>query len=107
MFAPRTDRAARVRSRLMTDQPEDPTQVPGETPIQRALRLKKAALAAKTTTGGPATPFRLTPTEEALREAQPDAFIVYRLYDVAREARVFRVRAVQPSMSQPSANVPV
>ncbi|CAN5374793.1 hypothetical protein BH10PSE4_BH10PSE4_11950 [soil metagenome] len=31
----------------MTDQPEDPTQVPGETPIQRALRLKKAALAAK------------------------------------------------------------
>ena len=64
-------------------------------------------IAAKTTTGGPATPFRLTPTEEALREAQPDAFIVYRLYDVAREARVFRVRAVQPSMSQPSANVPV
>jgi len=31
----------------MTDQPEDPSDVPGETPIQRALRLKKAALAAK------------------------------------------------------------
>jgi hypothetical protein len=53
-------------------------------------------IAVKTTTGGPATPFRLTPAEEALREAQPGAFIVYRLYDVAREARVFRVRA-QPS----------
>ena len=52
-------------------------------------------IAVKTTTGGPATPFRLTPAEEALRETQPDAFIVYRLYDVAREARVFRVRAVR------------
>lgn len=35
----------------MTDQPEDPSdiapEIPGETPIQRALRLKKAALAAK------------------------------------------------------------
>ena len=32
----------------MTDQPEDPiAEIPGETPIQRALRLKKAALAAK------------------------------------------------------------
>ncbi|WP_246263492.1 protein NO VEIN domain-containing protein [Caulobacter soli] len=71
-------------------------------------------IAVKTTTGGPATPFRLTPVEEALREAQPGAFIVYRLYDVAREARVFRVRAQpavqaspdQPSMSQPSAILP-
>jgi hypothetical protein len=72
-------------------------------------------IAVKTTTGGPATPFRLTPAEEALRAAQPDAFIVYRLYDVAREARLFRVRAAQPqpqvqvqaSMSQPSATQPV
>ena len=66
-------------------------------------------IAVKTTTGGPATPFRLTPLEEALREAQPEAFIIYRLYDVAREARVFRVRAQpasQPSMSQPSATLP-
>ena len=67
-------------------------------------------IAVKTTTGGPATPFRLTPAEEALREAQPGAFIVYRLYDLAREARVFRVRAqpsqTQPSMSQPSATLP-
>ena len=47
MFGPRTDRAARVRSRHMTDQPEDHPEIPGETPIQRALRLKKAALAAK------------------------------------------------------------
>jgi hypothetical protein len=36
----------------MTDQPEDKTseisgEIPGETPIQRALRLKNAALAAK------------------------------------------------------------
>jgi hypothetical protein len=31
----------------MTDQPDDPAEIPGETPIQRALRLKKAALAAK------------------------------------------------------------
>ena len=63
----------------------------------------------KTTTGGPATPFRLTPAEEALRAAHPDAFIVYRLYDVAREARLFRVRAAQPqgqaSMSLPSATL--
>ena len=86
-------------------------------------------IAVKTTTGGPATPFRLTPAEDALREAQPGAFIVYRLYDVAREARVFRVRGQpqaqapedqasqdraaqdqasqdQPSMSQPSATLP-
>lgn len=60
-------------------------------------------IAVKTTTGGPATPFRLTPTEEALREAQPGAFIVYRLYDVAREARVFRVRG-QPQVSQDQAS---
>jgi hypothetical protein len=52
-------------------------------------------IAVKTTTGGPVTPFRLTPAEEALREAQPGAFIVYRLYDVAREARVFRVRGAR------------
>ena len=52
-------------------------------------------IAVKTTTGGPATPFRLTPAEETLREAQPGAFIVYRLYDVAREARVFRVRGAR------------
>jgi hypothetical protein len=49
-------------------------------------------IAVKTTTGGPATPFRLTPAEEALRHAQPSVFVVYRIYDVAREARVFRVR---------------
>ncbi|KRA66539.1 hypothetical protein ASD79_04560 [Caulobacter sp. Root655] len=49
-------------------------------------------IAVKTTTGGPATPFRLTPAEEALSRDQPGAFVVYRIYDVAREARVFRVR---------------
>ena len=67
-------------------------------------------IAVKTTTGGAATPFRLTPKEEALSRLQPGAFLVYRLYDVAREARVFRVRAPQPpnqaSMSQPSATLP-
>jgi hypothetical protein len=52
-------------------------------------------IAVKTTTGGPATPFRLTPGEAALRQAQPEAFQVYRLYDVAREARIFRVRAAR------------
>ncbi len=52
-------------------------------------------IAVKTTTGGATTPFRLTPAEEALREAQPGAFIIYRLYDVAREARVFRVRGAR------------
>jgi hypothetical protein len=31
----------------MPDTPDDPNAPPGETPIQRALRLKKAALAAK------------------------------------------------------------
>jgi hypothetical protein len=49
----------------------------------------------KTTTGGPATPFRLTAAEEALRTAEPEAFVVHRLYDMAREARVFRVRATR------------
>jgi hypothetical protein len=49
----------------------------------------------KTTTGGPATPFRLTAAEDALRAAQPEAFVVHRLYDVAREARVFRVRGTR------------
>ena len=67
-------------------------------------------IAVKTTTGGAATPFRLTPKEEALSRLQPGAFLVYRLYDVAREARVFRARAPQPSdqasMSQPSATLP-
>jgi hypothetical protein len=52
-------------------------------------------IAVKTTTGGPATPFRLAEGEAALREAQPEAFQVYRLYDVGREARVFRVRAAR------------
>jgi hypothetical protein len=52
-------------------------------------------IAVKTTTGGPATPFRLTPGEEALSREQPEAFVVYRLYDVAREARVFRVRGAR------------
>ncbi len=67
-------------------------------------------IAVKTTTGGAATPFNLTPKEEALSRLQPGAFLVYRLYDVAREARVFRARAPQPpnqpSMSQPSATLP-
>jgi hypothetical protein len=52
-------------------------------------------IAVKTTTGGPATPFRLTPAEDALRAAEPEAFVVHRLYDMAREARVFRVRGIQ------------
>jgi hypothetical protein len=67
-------------------------------------------IAVKTTTGGPATPFNLTPKEETLSRLQPGAFLVYRLYDVAREARVFRARAThapdQASMSQPSATLP-
>lgn len=50
-------------------------------------------IAVKTTTGGSATPFLLNAGEDALRQSQPEAFIVYRLYDVAREARVFRVRS--------------
>lgn len=54
-------------------------------------------IAVKTTTGGPATPFRLTAAEAALRAEQPEAFIIHRLYDVAREARMFRVRTAQPS----------
>ena len=33
----------------MTDQPEDPAEIPGETPIQRAGRLTTAALAATPT----------------------------------------------------------
>lgn len=49
----------------------------------------------KSTTGGPATPFRLTPAEDALRAAEPETFVVHRLYDVAREARVFRVRGAR------------
>jgi hypothetical protein len=52
-------------------------------------------IAVKTTTGGPATPFLLTSGEEALRAAQPDVFQIYRLYDVAREARIFRVRGAR------------
>jgi hypothetical protein len=64
-------------------------------------------IAVKTTTGGPATPFRLTPAEDALREAQPDAFIIYRLYDVAREARVFRVRAVREPATAPGVSTSV
>jgi hypothetical protein len=52
-------------------------------------------IAVKATTGGPGTPFRLTPGEAALRQAQPEAFQVYRLYDLAREPRVFRVRAAR------------
>jgi hypothetical protein len=54
-------------------------------------------IAVKTTTGGPATPFHLTLAEEALRTAQPEVFIIHRLYDVAREARMFRVRTTQPA----------
>ena len=96
----REDLAAQVRPALPTDEA-------GCDLISFSRTGAPRRIAVKTTTGGPATPFRLTPAEEALREAQPDAFIVYRLYDVAREARVFRVRAVQPSISQPSATLPV
>ncbi|MBO9561065.1 MAG: DUF3883 domain-containing protein [Caulobacter sp.] len=101
----RQDLAQQVRLVLPTD-PEGCDLVSfSRTGAQRLI-------AVKTTTGGPATPFRLTPAEEALREAQPGAFIVYRLYDVAREARVFRVRAHvsaaqdQALISQPSATLP-
>lgn len=101
----RKDLADQVRLVLPTD-PEGCDLVSfSRTGAQRLI-------AVKTTTGGPATPFRLTPAEEALREAQPGAFIVYRLYDVAREARVYRVRAQtqasqdQASMSQPRATLP-
>jgi hypothetical protein len=96
----RQDLAAQVRLALP---PED--QGCDLVSFSRTGDLRRIAI--KTTTGGPATPFRLTPAEEALRQAQPDAFIVYRLYDVAREARVFRVRALaRPSMSQPGATLP-
>lgn len=52
----------------------------------------------KTTTGGAATPFRLTEGEAALSRDAPEAFQVYRLYDMAREARVFRVRSARDSV---------
>ena len=82
----REDLAAQVRLALPTDES-------GCDLISFSRTGGSRRIAVKATTGGPATPFRLTPAEEALRQAQPDAFIVYRVYDVAREARVFRVRA--------------
>lgn len=84
----RADLAAQVRQVLPTDEA-------GCDLISFSRTGAPRRIAVKTTTGGPATPFRLTPDEEALRAAQPDAFIIYRLYDVAREARVFRVRTAR------------
>ena len=99
----RADLAAQVRL-------AQPTDAAGCDLISFSRTGAPRRIAVKATTGGPATPFRLTAAEAALRETQPDAFVVYRLYDLAREARVFRVRtgqpASQPSMSQPRAILP-
>ncbi|SFK73076.1 protein NO VEIN domain-containing protein [Caulobacter sp. UNC279MFTsu5.1] len=84
----RPDLAAQVRLALPTD-PE------GCDLVSFSRTGAPRLIAVKTTTGGPAAPFRLTPAEEILREAQPEAFVVHRLYDVAREARVFRVRGAR------------
>jgi hypothetical protein len=84
----RADLAAEVRQALPTDEA-------GCDLISFSRTGAFRRIAVKATTGGPATPFRLTAAEAALREALPDAFVVYRLYDVAREARVFRVRTVR------------
>ena len=88
----RADLAAQVRQVLPTDEA-------GCDLISFSRTGAPRRIAVKATTGGPATPFRLSPDEEALRDAQPDAFVVYRLYDVAREARVFRVRTLREAVT--------
>ena len=48
-------------------------------------------IAVKATTGGVATPFHLTPDEDALWRADP-AFRIRRLYDLGREPRFYTLR---------------
>lgn len=95
----RTDLAAQVRLAL-------PPGEDGCDLVSFSATGAPRVIAVKTTTGGPATPFHLTEKEVHLGWFQPAAFLVYRLYDVAREARVFRVKANQASMSQPNATLP-
>jgi hypothetical protein len=52
-------------------------------------------IAVKTTTGGPATPFALTDAEQALWTDRPDVFRLYRLYDLGRDLRFYRLRPPQ------------
>ncbi len=53
----------------------------------------------KTTTGGVGTPMALTDAEDALWTTRPDVFRLYRLYDLGRELRFYKLRppqAVEP-----------
>ena len=52
-------------------------------------------IAVKTTTGGAATPFALTDAEQALWTERPDVFRLYRLYDLGRDLRFYRLRPPQ------------
>jgi len=94
----RPDLAAQVRLALPPINGQEGEEGCDLVSFSRTGALRRIAV--KTTTGGPATPFRLTPAEAALRAAQPEAFVIHRLYDVAREPRMFRVRAAQPSVLQ-------
>lgn len=49
----------------------------------------------KTTTGGVGTPMALTDDEDVLWTTRPDVFRLYRLYDVGREPRFYRLRPPQ------------
>lgn len=49
----------------------------------------------KTTTGGVATPMALSDAEDALWTTRPDVFRLYRLYDLGRDLRFYKLRPPQ------------
>lgn len=57
----------------------------------------------KTTTGGVATPMLLTDAEDALWTTRPDVFRLYRLYDLGRELRFYKLRPPQAAQAAEAA----
>lgn len=54
----------------------------------------------KTTTGGVGTPMALTDEEDALWTERPDVFRLYRLYDLGRELRFYKLRPPKPAEAE-------
>ncbi len=57
----------------------------------------------KTTTGGAGTPMALTDDEDALWTTRPDVFRLYRLYDLGRELRFYKLRPPPVAEAEPEA----
>jgi hypothetical protein len=82
----RADLADQVRLARPADDP------PGHDVLSFKPTGEPRLIVVKTTTGGAGTPFQLTDAEDDLWNSRPDAFRLYRLYDLGRDLRFYTLR---------------